>query len=72
MRSRRLRTLLRPLARRWRHARLRWRLPSFVTFGDGCNIDPTVVFKPHEGARVVLGDSVRIRRYGELCGPTTS
>ena len=71
MRRSRLRALLRPLARRWRRARLRRRLPSFVAFGDGCTIDPTVVFKPHEGARVVIGDSVRIRRHGELCGPIT-
>jgi acetyltransferase-like isoleucine patch superfamily enzyme len=40
-----------------------------VSFGDGCWIDPTVVFKPHGGARIVLGDLVRIRRHGELCGP---
>ena len=67
----RLRDLLRPLARRWRWLRLRRRVPSFVTFGDGCFIDPTVVFKPHDGAKIVLGDLVRIRRYGELCGPIT-
>jgi acetyltransferase-like isoleucine patch superfamily enzyme len=66
-----LRKHLRPLARRWRWLRLRRRIPSFVTFGDGCFIDPTVVFKPHDGAKIVLGDLVRIRRYGELCGPIT-
>jgi acetyltransferase-like isoleucine patch superfamily enzyme len=40
-----------------------------VTFGEDPAIDPTVVFKPHDGATIVLGDRVRIRRYGELCGP---
>jgi len=66
-----LRSLLRPLARRVRRARLRWRLPAFVAFGEECTIDPTVVFKPHGGAAIVLGDRVRIRRHGELCGPIT-
>jgi len=66
-----LRNVLRPLARRWRWLRIRRRLPSFVTFGNDCFIDPTVVFKPHGDAKIVLGDLVRIRRYGELCGPIT-
>lgn len=67
----RLRKLFKPLVRRWRRAHLRRRLPDFVTFGENCSIDPTVVFKPHDGAKIVLGDLVRIRRYGELCGPIT-
>jgi maltose O-acetyltransferase len=67
----RLRRLLKPLVLRWRRIRLRRRLPGFVTFGEGCTIDPTVVFKPHGDAKIVLGDLVRIRRYSELCGPIT-
>jgi maltose O-acetyltransferase len=67
----RLRKILKPLVLRWRRVRLRRRLPDFVTFGEGCTIDRTVVFKPHDGAKIVLGDLVRIRRHSELCGPIT-
>ena len=65
------RTRIRPHLARLRRAKRRLRLPRFVTIGYFCDIDPTVRFMPHNGARIVIGDWVRIRRYGELLGPVT-